>query len=67
MIVVMKFTEPSSDEVINNTMPISQNVCPSQCRPRSARVANGEYDVHPDLAAPPGMKKLANITTPPRK
>ena len=29
MIVAMKFTEPSSDEVMRNTMPMSQNVWPS--------------------------------------
>ena len=28
MIVAMKFTAPSSDEVIRKTMPISQNVWP---------------------------------------
>ncbi len=30
MIVAMKFTAPSSDEVIRNTMPISQSVWPFQ-------------------------------------
>ena len=29
MIVAMKLTAPSSDEVMRNTMPMSQNVCPS--------------------------------------
>ena len=33
----------------------------------TATVARGEYDVQPDFAAPPGMKKLASIRTPPMK
>jgi hypothetical protein len=28
---------------------------------------SGGYDVHPDCAAPPGIKKLATIVTPPQK
>ena len=28
MMVAMKFTAPSSDEVINNTKPINRNACP---------------------------------------
>ena len=67
MIVAMKLTAPSSDEVISNTIPRIQNVCPLGWCPMSAKVAKGEYEVHPDFAAPPGMKKLKNITTPPRK
>ncbi len=32
-----------------------------------ATTASGGYDVHPDCAVPSGRKKLANMTTPPRK
>ena len=63
MIVAIKFTAPSSEELINNTMPTSQKAWPSV----GIVVASGEYDVQPACAAPPGMKKLTNITTPPRK
>src|SRR6267143_2227078 len=45
MIVAMKLTAPSKEEVISRTMPMIQNVCPSQRWPRSATVAKGEYDV----------------------
>jgi len=30
-------------------------------------LASGEYEVHPDDAAPPGIRKLSSIVTPPRK
>ncbi len=63
MMVAMKFTAPSSDEVMSNTMPMSQNAWPSV----GMVVASGEYEVQPACAAPPGMKKLTSITTPPRK
>ncbi len=59
-IVVMKLTEPSSDEVISSTIPTSHQVCPSV-----AMSDSGGYDVQPELAAPPGTKKLASITSPP--
>ena len=58
MIVAMKFTEPSSDEVIRNTMPMSHKVWPLV----AVMTDSGGYDVHPDCAAPPGMKKLASMT-----
>ena len=61
--VTMKFTEPRSDEVMRKTMPISHSVWPSP----TAVTDSGGYDVQPDLAAPPGRKKLASMTTPPRK
>ena len=70
IIVVMKFTAPKSEEVINNTIPNSQNVCPVYQRLGSsscAVVAIGEYIVHPASAAPEGIKKLANMTIPPSK
>ena len=54
-------TAPSSEDVNNSTMPISQKVCPCV----GMTVASGEYEVQPPWAAPPGMKKLTNITTPP--
>ena len=38
MIVAMKFTAPSSDEVMRNTMPMIQKVCPSV----AIEVASGE-------------------------
>ena len=60
-IVTMKLTEPSSDEVIRNTIPISHIVWPG------AMTASGGYDVQPDCAAPPFWKKLASIVTPPMK
>ena len=61
--MTMKFTEPSSDDVIRKTMPISHNVWPLV----AVMTDSGGYDVQPDCAAPPGRKKLASIVTPPRK
>ena len=61
-VVTMKFTEPSSDEVMRKIMPTSQSVCPVV-----AMTESGAYDVQPELAAPPGTKKLANMITPPAK
>ena len=66
MIVAMKFTAPSSDEVIRNTMPISQNVWPSRRdrggqrrigRPARLRRAarNEEADQHDDAADHVGL------------
>ena len=63
MMVAMKFTAPSSDDVMSSTMPTSQNAWPFV----GMVVASGEYEVQPACAAPPGMKKLTSITTPPRK
>src|SRR3954463_12398000 len=60
MIVTMKFTEPSRDEVIRKTIPISHHVCPAD-----AMTDSGGYDVQPDWAVPPGTKKLASINRPP--
>jgi len=61
-VVTMKLTEPSSDEVIRKIIPTSHQVWPSV-----AMTDNGAYEVQPELAAPPGTKKLAIITMPPRK
>ena len=58
----MKFTEPSSDDVIRKIIPTSHIVWPVV-----AMTDSGAYDVQPELAAPPGTTKLASITTPPRK
>ena len=59
--VVMKLTDPRSDEVIRKTIPISHIVWPG------AMTASGGYDVQPDCAAPPFWKKLASIVMPPKK
>ena len=67
MIVEMILMEPSRDEVIRKIIPRSQKVWPFGWCAMSLTVARGEYDVHPDLAAPPGTKKLANMITPPMK
>ncbi len=61
-IVTMKFTDPSSDEVIRQTMPNSHQVWPP-----SSTIDSGGYDVQPERAAPLGMKKLASMITPPTK
>jgi len=53
MIVAMKLTAPNSDEVMRNTMPMIQKVCPSV----AIEVASGEYEVQPACAGPPGIKK----------
>src|SRR6202012_1649682 len=63
MMVAMKFTAPNKEDVIRSTMPTSQKAWPCV----GMVVASGEYEVQPACGAPPGMKKLANITTPPRK
>ena len=55
-IVTMKLIDPSSDDVIRKTMPMSHTVWPMV-----AMTESGGYDVQPDCAAPPGMKKLASI------
>ena len=62
MIVTMKLTEPSSDDVIRKTIPISHHVCPCV-----AMTDSGGYDVQPDWAVPPGAKKLASMIRPPGK
>ena len=59
-IVTMKLTEPRSDDVIRKTMPRIQTVCPSV-----AMTESGGYDVQPEFAAPPGMRKLASMSRPP--
>ena len=63
MMVAMKFTAPSSDDVMRKTMPMIQNVWPCV----GIDVASGEYEVQPACAAPPGMKKLTSMMRPPRK
>src|SRR5712671_270747 len=68
MMVTIKLTEPSSDEVIRNTMPISHIVCPRKIDFAGvAMTDSGAYEVQPDCAAPSGTKKLDNMITPPRK
>ena len=54
--------EPSNDDVIKKIMPISHTVCPVVAISES-----GGYEVQPELAAPPGKAKPANIATPPKK
>ena len=63
MMVAMKFIAPSSDEKISSSMLPSHIVCPWP----GAMSDNGAYDVQPLLAAPPGTKKLASITSPPAR
>src|SRR5437867_253908 len=68
MMVTMKLTEPSSDEVIRNTIPTSHIVCPRKIVLAGVTMTdNGAYEVQPDCAAPSGTKKLANMITPPIK
>src|SRR5262245_35315592 len=62
IVVVMKLIAPRSDEVIRKIIPRIQTVWPV-----GAMFASGEYDVHPDCAAPPGAKNDRSIVTPPRK
>ena len=62
IVVTMKLIEPSNDEVIRKIIPISHQVWPEV-----AMMDSGAYDVQPELAAPPGTKKLKSITTPPAK
>src|SRR5207302_5072379 len=50
--VTMKLIEPSSELVMIRTIDRPQIVCPTEAMSES-----GGYDVHPDCAAPPGMKK----------
>src|SRR6266568_4240876 len=65
MIVVMKLTAPSNDDVMRKIKPINQSVWPLKIGlcpgPVSENAANGVYEVQPLLAAPPGTKKLMNI------
>ncbi len=61
--VTMKLTEPSSEDVIRNTMPNSHIVWPLV----AVMTESGGYDVQPDCAAPPGSTKLASIVMPPQK
>src|SRR5215472_14379247 len=69
MMVVVKFTAPSNDDVMRKINPINQSVWPLNTGlcpgPVSEIAASGTYEVQPLLAAPPGTKKLINITTPP--
>ena len=62
-IVVMKFSAPSSDEKISSSMPTSHSVWPWPARCRRA----ADTTSSPMLAAPPGAKKLASMTTPPAR
>src|SRR5687768_13874452 len=62
MVVTMKLTAPSSDEVIRKIIPTSHHDWPVP-----AMLASGGYEVQPDIAAPPGTKKLPSMVTPPRK
>src|SRR3982074_863256 len=69
MMVVMKLTAPSNDEVIRKMNPTSHNVCPLRNGwnpgPLSEISDKGVYEVQPPLAAPPGTKKLVNMIAPP--
>src|SRR6266404_4468904 len=69
MIVVMKFTAPSNDDVIRKMNPSNHNDCPLKNgwnpTPLSSMSDNGVYDVQPPLAAPPGTKKLVSMINPP--
>ena len=56
----MKLIAPRSEDAIRKIMPTSQAVCPMV-----AMTESGAYEVQPELAAPPGRKKLASITMPP--
>jgi len=58
----MKLIAPRSEDVIKHVIPTNHHVWPWV-----AITDRGTYDVQPELAAPPGAKKLANITTPPTK
>ena len=59
MIVAMKFIAPSSDEKISSSMPTSHHVWPWPVRyPTAARTTSSR-----ELAAPPGTKKLASMTS----
>ena len=60
--VTMMLIDPSSDEVINSSIPASQIVWPVV-----AMSASGGYEVQPLLAAPPGATKPASITMPPAR
>jgi hypothetical protein len=60
MIVTMKLSAPRSDDAIRKTIPTSQKVWPVV-----AMTESGAYEVQPELAAPPGRRKLTSITRPP--
>jgi len=60
--VAIVLIEPSSDDRISRHIPASQNVWPIV-----AKSASGGYDLHPELGAPCGEKKLAIITIPPTR
>ena len=64
----MVLTDPRSEEVIRNTIPVSHMDWPVNsdwlCGVTSER---GGYEVQPDCAEPPDTKKLHNMTTPPMK
>jgi hypothetical protein len=66
MIVAMKFTAPSSDDVISNTIR-SARTSVHQTAWESANVASGEYDVHPACAALPGNEETRKQVRPPSK
>ncbi len=59
-IVTMKLIAPNSEDAIRKIIPNNQKVWPVV-----AMSARGAYEVQPELAAPPGRKKLASITRPP--
>src|SRR4051812_35823568 len=69
MMVVIKLTAPSKDEVIRRMKPTSQRVCPlkkgSNPGPLSEMSESGVREVHPPLAAPPGTNKLVSIKNAP--
>src|ERR1017187_876163 len=68
IIVVMVLTDPRSEEVIRNTMPVSHIDCPVKSEWLGGGITErGAYEVQPDCAEPPGTKKLHSMTMPPMK
>src|SRR5437763_15270004 len=69
MIVVMKFTAPSNDDVIKKINPSNHNDCPLKKGWNAATLSSmsesGVYDVQPPFATPPGTKKLESMITTP--
>ena len=63
MMVAMKFTAPSNEDVMRKMKPISRYTWPFVV----INSDNGGYIVQPACAGPPGIKKLAVIITAPIK
>src|SRR6266404_928491 len=68
MMVVIVLTEPRSDEVIRNTMPVSHKDWPVKIEWLMGVITeSGAYEVQPECAEPPDTKKMPSMTTPPIK